>query len=454
MPAKARGAGTSDHRLVCDIARGGMGRVELVVRKDDDFVRLYARKRVLAGLGDDADVRAMFRDEARIAGMLRHPNVVGVYDVGEDDEGMFLLMDYVEGIPLSQLVRGVKRRGARMPVQICARIVEQVAEGLHAAHELRDLDGKPLDLVHRDVSPSNVMLDLNGVVRVLDFGIAKAIGRRARTSTGLLKGKAGYLAPEVLRFEPADRRADLFSLGVVLYEALTGDRLYGGDDITKVARRIIDEPPPDVGAVRNDVPDALVELCFELLAKSPEHRPATAREVADRLREVIRDLLDVEDPISLEDYAKEHIDAAEITRRRRLAEEVRAAPEPSPRRRTAIFVGAAVLLLAIGSAVGLALFDDAESAGDTLEPPVAAAPSEAQPAPSAAPEPGSREAAGEASAGESREPRPETAEAGELETDRAARARRRARAARRRRARTAMDSPAMESAELEPWGWE
>ena len=482
----AREAGRIDggYRLVCNIAKGGMGRVELVLRQDADFARLYARKRLLPSLIDDEESHAMFRDEARIAGMLRHPNVVGVYDVGEDAEGLYLIMDYVEGVPLSRLIGDARKLDAPIPVQHCVTVLRQVAEGLHAAHGLVDLDGEPLGLVHRDVSPSNILVELNGVVRVADFGIARAVGRRAKTSTGLLKGKVGYMAPELLRFERPDRRADLYSMGVVLYEMVAARRLYVGDDLSDVAKQILEVPPPDLGAERNDVPDALVELCFELLAKQPDLRPQTAREVVERLDGVMQDLWAREEPLSFEAYLRDHVDAGAIDERRRRAQEVRsallagapvpgdeptvptqplAAAEPSRRGRGLGLALGALMLLGAGSVLGFVLSrqDGPEPATEVAEPaappPASATPMDdprepGTPPAQPEPEPASPEDRAEGSGATSSDGAGAATDAEE------ARPRRRATERRRARRSTGAGPPSTPTTEMDealrPWGWE
>jgi len=304
-------------RQVRKIARGGMGEVHLVLRSDGgEFRRLYAVKRLHPGFRDDDRLRAMFVDEARIAGLLRHANVVNVIDVGEDGDGPYILMDYVDGVSVAAILEWSAKADKLLPVQLCARIAGQAADGLHAAHELASHDGTPLGLVHRDVSPQNILVGFDGVVRVSDFGIAKAFGRATHTTTGVLKGKIGYMAPEVLRFEDPDRRSDLFSLGVVLYEMLSGARLYGSERAAEVARRILNEPQPDIGEVRGDVPVALVELVIELLAKDPADRPSDARTVARRLEVIAAELVMLEQPIKIEDFLERAFAEARTEQRR------------------------------------------------------------------------------------------------------------------------------------------
>lgn len=286
-----------------DLAKGGMGTVELGLRREGGFRRLYAVKRLHPHLLDDEDLRAMFVDEARIAGLLRHANVVSVLDVGEDEQGPFLVMDYVDGVTLSAIIQRHATHDQLLPVQLCARIGGDVARGLAVAHELVGHDGQALGIVHRDVSPQNVLVGFDGQVRLADFGIARAMGRSSKlTESGVIKGKLGYQAPEQLRFEEATAASDLFALGVVLYELLSGKRLYKSTPEQSGPVRILNEPPPDIADERSDVPSALTELLFELLAKSRDDRPASARVVAARLDDCVHDLLRDEEPVLLPEY--------------------------------------------------------------------------------------------------------------------------------------------------------
>jgi serine/threonine-protein kinase len=339
-----------------------MGRVDVVVRRDGPFARLFAQKRLRPHLVDDEAVRRMFLDEGRIAGLVRHPNVVSVLDVGEDDAGPYLVMDFVEGVSLAELVARVAARGERVPIAVALRVALQVAEGLHAVHELRGADGELLQLVHRDVSPQNVLLGFDGIARVTDFGIAKALGRATRTTTGVLKGKMGYLAPERLRFEEPDRRADLFSFGVVLFELLAGRRLYDSSDDVDGPRRILHEPPPDLADERDDAPPELVELLFELLAKDPCARPADAGLVAARLEQMLASAVALDGPSDVGPYVARLFAPEWAALRERLSQALpRAAGEEVRARRArrrpnwlvpgALAAGSAlVAVLAIGAA--------------------------------------------------------------------------------------------------------
>jgi serine/threonine protein kinase len=305
---------------LCHLAQGGMGTVSLALRREGDFQRIYALKRLHPLVRDDAELRAMFLDEARIAGIIRHPNVVSVLDMGEDAEGPFLVMDYVDGLNLAQLIVDAKKQGELLPIQVAVRVALAVARGLHAAHEQVDHDGRPLAIVHRDLSPQNVLIGYAGTVSITDFGIAKALGRSAKTSTGVLKGKISYMSPEQLRFEEPDRRSDLFALGVILFEMLSGKRLYphkGGND---VPRRILHEAPPDIGEFRPEVPPELVQLIFRLLAKSPDARPKSAAVAAQQLEGILASLLAEEDPIDLGPYVRDITGDRQTERRREIAD--------------------------------------------------------------------------------------------------------------------------------------
>ncbi|MES1207465.1 MAG: protein kinase [Pseudomonadota bacterium] len=311
------------YTFVAAIAQGGMGYVELCCRREGRFLRWEARKRLHTQLRSDPVFRTMFMDEARVAGLVRHPNVVSVSDVGEDADGPYLIMDYVEGVSLSRLFRQAARDRRRVPLQVAVRICKDAAIGLHAAHEVRAEDGSPLNLVHRDVSPQNVLIGYDGSVRVTDFGIAKALGNVNQTSAGVLKGNMGYLSPEQLRFEEPDRRSDLFSLGVTMYELLSGQRLYSNKAGFEGTRRILSEPAPDIRAVRPEVPDALAELTLEMLSKETTGRPATALEVGARLESILVTLLATEGSMTVADYMDRHFATARDRHRAVLSEQLR-----------------------------------------------------------------------------------------------------------------------------------
>ncbi len=293
------------YTLLSEIASGGMGTVYLGVRRNGDFERIYAIKRLHPHLAKDPDVRTMFMDEARLAGLVRHPHVVSVVDLGVDAGGPFLAMEFVEGVSVSVLIKRATEQSRRIPVHVALQIAQQAASGLHAAHELRAHDGEPLGLVHRDVSPHNLLVGFDGITRVTDFGVAKAVGRQTHTQSGVIKGKFGYMAPEQLMYREVERRTDIFSLGIVLYELLSGRRLYPSGGKVDGARRCLLEPAPDIGEEREDVSDALVELLLSMLAKEPEFRPRTAHEVAERLGDMIHDEKSIHECVSVSSYVSE-----------------------------------------------------------------------------------------------------------------------------------------------------
>lgn len=283
-----------------------MGYIELVVRREGRFSRLLARKRLHSHFRADGTFRSMLLEEARLAALVRHPNVTTVLEVGEDESGPFFLMEYVEGPSVAQILECVEPRDRLLPVALGVSIVAQAARGLHAAHQLVSPEGVPLGVVHRDISPKNLLVGYDGLVRVADFGIAKAKDNLEQTRIGVLKGNVGYMAPEYLRFQELDCRSDLFALGVVLYELLARERLYAGNDTGAIARRILEEPPPDIFEIR-DVPPELTGLLFELLAKDRELRPPNALAVAAELDAIAASIAAVDGPFDLGAFLEEEL---------------------------------------------------------------------------------------------------------------------------------------------------
>jgi serine/threonine protein kinase len=322
---------SSSDRRVALLGKGGFGEVELIVRREGRFQRLYARKRLLPAHQQDVELRSMFFEEARLAGMIRHPNVVSVLDVGAAiNKAPSCCWTTSTG---SRPRRSSKTPGPKqepIPLQVCLRIAMQVADGLHAAHELTDHQGRSLGLVHRDVSPANILVGYDGVARVSDFGVARALGRSTHTATGFLKGKFGYMSPEQLRFEEPDRRSDLFALGVVLFELISARRLYANQEGMDGARRALNEPPPDLADHRDDVPEALVQLLFAMLAKQPVHRPETAKWVSNRLEAISAALAAEEGRIDVAEYLEQEFGAERQQQQAELSTLLAAPPTPEP----------------------------------------------------------------------------------------------------------------------------
>ncbi len=212
-----------------EIASGGMATIHVGrLMGPVGFTRTVAIKRLHPSFAKDPEFVAMFMDEARLASRVRHPNVVPILDVVASDGELLLVMEYVAGESLSRLIRLERKRARRVPVEIAVRIVSEVLAGLHAAHEAKTDRGMDLGLVHRDVSPQNALVGEDGISHLIDFGVAKAAGRVQTTREGQLKGKLAYMAPEQIRLGKVDRRTDIYSAGAVLWEVLTGRRLFDG----------------------------------------------------------------------------------------------------------------------------------------------------------------------------------------------------------------------------------
>jgi serine/threonine protein kinase len=282
------------------IASGGMATVHLGrLLGPVGFSRTVAIKRLHPQYATDPEFSSMFLDEARLAARIRHPHVVPTLDVVATEGELFLVMEYVSGESLSRLVRAARTKGEAVPLDIVVAIMSGVLQGLHAAHEAKNERGEPLGIVHRDVSPQNVLVGSDGQARVLDFGVAKAVGRVQTTREGQLKGKISYMAPEQLGGETLDRRSDVYSASVVLWEALTGERLFSADNEGAVIARVLEgviEPPSRALARLGHLPKsastrALAELdrvTLKGLAADRKNRFETAREMAFALEACVR----------------------------------------------------------------------------------------------------------------------------------------------------------------------
>ena len=224
------------------------------------FARTVAIKRLHPHLTNDPDFVTMFLDEARITSRIHHPNVVATLDVVRDEGELLLVMEHVLGPSWWTVLRTASQEGRAIPLDIISAVLSGILSGLHAAHEARTENGEPLELVHRDVSPQNALVGNDGVARVVDFGIAKAASRVHSTRDGEVKGKLSYMAPEQIRRLAVDRRADVYSAGVVLWESLTGERLYQADDAGGVILLVLEGEAPAPSSLRSDVPPALDHL--------------------------------------------------------------------------------------------------------------------------------------------------------------------------------------------------
>ncbi len=277
------------YRKLQDLASGGMGSVELARAVSGPVSgQLVALKRLHPHLEREKHFADMFFDEAWITAGLNHPNIARIVDWGQDATGRYLALEFVPGDALLALMREAKRQHVPFPLDIGIYIAAKTAEGLNAAHELRNEEGDLRHLVHRDVSPSNILVSYDGYVKLIDFGVAKARDRMAHTSTGTIKGKFGYMSPEQARGFPVDRRSDVFSMGIVVWEMVAGRRLYRSESELEILRMIVEEPPPSLRTVRPDVPEALDQLVAGALAKNRDDRIGSCGEFAEFLWEIFR----------------------------------------------------------------------------------------------------------------------------------------------------------------------
>jgi len=263
-----------------EIASGGMATVHYGrLLGPVGFSRTVAIKRLHPQYAKDPEFVAMFLDEARLAARIQHPNVVPTLDIVATEGELFLVLEYVQGETLARLVRATRDRGERVPPQVAAAIITQALHGLHAAHEAKDERGTPLGIVHRDVSPQNVLVGVDGVARVLDFGVAKAAVRLQTTREGQLKGKLAYMAPEQLGGH-VDRLTDIYAVGVLLWEALTTQRLYEANNEGELLRKVLLGRPDPPSAHAPGLPPAVDPIVLRALELDPKKRFQTAREMA------------------------------------------------------------------------------------------------------------------------------------------------------------------------------
>ncbi len=272
------------YELLAPIGTGGMatvywGRTPVL----EGVYREVAVKLMHPHLGEEgSDGVAMLLQEAEIAALIRHPNVVPVEEAAVDPAGVYLAMPYVEGDSLAGLIRAEAAQGRTLPTRIAGRILLDALAGLHAAHELRDEHGNVREIVHRDFTPSNILVGVDGIARLTDFGVARSTNRAVRTTTGHLKGKIGYMSPEQVRLRALDRRTDVWAAGVVAWECLAGRRLFEGDELG-VLLRIAEDTPPRLRTAQPDLPHALEAAVASALERQIESRCQTAEELRVRL---------------------------------------------------------------------------------------------------------------------------------------------------------------------------
>jgi len=273
------------YELIGEIAAGGMATVFLArLTGFGGFQRLFAIKRLHPHLQGEREFVQMFLDEARLAAGIHHPNVVPILEVGASDSGYYLVMEYIEGETLARLLSGAAASKQRLPVAIVIRMLLDTLGGLHAAHELRDEHGELAGVVHRDVSPQNVLVGADGVARITDFGVARAASRLTATGVGQLKGKIAYMAPEQARGdEDLDRRADVFAAGVVLWESLAHRRLFKASSEAATLSRVLNEPMPHLHEVAPHISPAVCDVVMKALERNRDARMANCAQFADAL---------------------------------------------------------------------------------------------------------------------------------------------------------------------------
>jgi serine/threonine protein kinase len=275
----------SRYRITERVASGGMAEVfKGVAESLQGFRKNIAIKRILPALTQNKKFVAMFLDEARLSLSLQHANVVQVFDIGHSEDTYFIVMEYVDGVDLKALIEWRRRLGKRLPIAVTLNIINEICKGLAYAHELVNPEtDRPVGIVHRDISPPNVLISRQGEVKVADFGLAKATSQLETTEPGVVKGKMSYLSPEAARGEEVDSRADIFSVGILLYELLTGKRLFYGETDYQTVELVRNANVPPIRAQNPDVEQELEDVVRKALARKVEDRFQSATDLQEEL---------------------------------------------------------------------------------------------------------------------------------------------------------------------------
>ncbi|HVH44357.1 MAG TPA: serine/threonine-protein kinase [Labilithrix sp.] len=285
--AKIEGTATTafgKYEVFASLGRGGMADVFLATARGQmGFSKLAVVKRLKPSLAEETGFRRMFLDEARLAARLNHPNIVHTYEVGEQDGVYFIAMEYLEGQSLNAVLKETLRRGTKIEPHVAVRVVADALSGLGYAHELCDYDGRPLRIIHRDISPHNVFVTYDGHTKIVDFGIAKAALSSTETEVGVLKGKVAYMSPEQALGKRLDARADLFAMGIVLWELIAQRRLMTGQSAANTLHKLMNEPIPRLAELVPGVDPALDALVARALERDPEDRFQSASDMRDAL---------------------------------------------------------------------------------------------------------------------------------------------------------------------------
>jgi eukaryotic-like serine/threonine-protein kinase len=318
---------TASYKILRRLGKGGMAEVFLARQEGiAGFRRLTVIKKLLPQFSQVGDVAEMLLDEARIAAQLTHPNIVQIYELGRDGGSYFIAMEYVDGCDLATLARIERHRQSRVPLRLTLRVVSEAAMGLDYAHRQTGLDGRPLSIVHRDVSPHNLMCSREGAVKVTDFGIAKAVGKALVTQVGVVKGKVQYMSPEQYVASDVDNRSDIFSLGVVLYQLTTGKLPRVAKDGSVAMRRVIEGQIPRPSEIRPDYPEELEAIVMRALAHNPEERYPDAASLREDLLEFARENDLLAYPKELGDYVDAQVPAQPLVVREQSMVNVGGAP--------------------------------------------------------------------------------------------------------------------------------
>ncbi len=280
MAAQSSPVWFGKYKLLERIAVGGMAEVFLAVRPGlEGFEKTLAIKRIRPHLTSEEAFVKMFLNEAKLAAQLQHPNVVQIYDLGKINSSFYIAMEYISGRDMSRVVPKAERLGIQFPIEYAMAIAERVLDGLAYAHTKSDDFGEPLHIVHRDITPENIMVAWNGNVKILDFGIAKATTQTDQTKAGEIKGKLSYMSPEQGMGKVLDERSDIFTLGVVLYEWITGYKLFTGENEMAILKSIIDGRIYPPSYFREDIPEPLEDVLMRALQKDREARYQSARDM-------------------------------------------------------------------------------------------------------------------------------------------------------------------------------
>lgn len=291
--------------LLRRLGRGGMAEVFLAKQKGlEGFQKLVVIKRILPHRAQDGEFVTMFLDEARTAADLRHPNVVNVFDINRDLGTYYMAMEFLHGSDVRGIMKRSAKKRAWIPTEHVVEMVMGAAAGLHYAHQKRGLDGRPLNIVHRDISPQNIIVGFTGETKIVDFGIAKAASQQVETEAGVLKGKFAYMSPEQVRGEPLDGRSDLFALGIVLWELLTLRRLFKRESEQQTLMAVMDEDAPPIRQARPELPKSLEKVVAKALARDLDERYQTCEEFREALEDCLAHEGIAHSPARLGEYVR------------------------------------------------------------------------------------------------------------------------------------------------------